>query len=320
MNGGLEILSLSVARYRLEWEVESRMRLPEYAGSALRGVFGAALRRVVCLTGKPECPGCGSWRSCPYPLIFETPVPVSATGERMQAVVPNPYMIEPPPWGERIYQPGESLVFHMVLVGKALAQLSLIVFAWQRALARGVGPDHGKARLLRVVHVESQGEREIFHSEGQSLLAHDSCVSVPPWPGPSTVTMQIITPARVQRDGSPLGPERITPRDLLVNLMRRVSQVMELHGQRTMEADYADLAQQARLIDARGRLTWRDWTRRSARQQQTMALGGVVGTWHLTGPLELFWPFLYLGQWLHVGKNATFGLGHYRLIEMESRS
>ncbi|NGZ06557.1 MAG: CRISPR system precrRNA processing endoribonuclease RAMP protein Cas6 [Magnetococcales bacterium] len=313
MSGGSEILSLPVARYRLEWEMETRMRLPEYAGSALRGVFGAALRRVVCLTGEPECPGCGLWRSCPYPLMFETPVPVSATGERMQAVVPNPYVIEPPPWGERIHQPGEPLVFHMVLVGKALAQLSLIVFAWQRALARGVGPDHGKARLIRVVLVESQGEREIFNPEGLSLIEHFPCVQVPPWPEPSVVTMQIITPARVQRDGSPLGPERITPRDLLVNLMRRVSQVMELHGQRQISANYADLAQQARLIDARGRLTWRDWTRRSGRQQQTMALGGVVGAWNLTGPLEPFWPFLYLGQWLHVGKNATFGLGHYRL-------
>ena len=47
-----------------------------------------------------------------------------------------------------------------------------------------------------------------------------------------------------------------------------------------------------------------------------MALGGVVGQWHLhtnADTLEQLWPWLWLGQWLHVGKNASFGLGGYRL-------
>jgi hypothetical protein len=45
-----------------------------------------------------------------------------------------------------------------------------------------------------------------------------------------------------------------------------------------------------------------------------MALGGVVGDWTLRGDLAPFLPFLHLGQWLHAGKNATFGLGKYHLI------
>jgi len=44
-----------------------------------------------------------------------------------------------------------------------------------------------------------------------------------------------------------------------------------------------------------------------------MALGDVVGEWSLCGELGPFLPFLHLGQWLHVGKNATFGLGRYAL-------
>jgi hypothetical protein len=47
-----------------------------------------------------------------------------------------------------------------------------------------------------------------------------------------------------------------------------------------------------------------------------MTLGGVLGQWHLHGPTEALaaaWPWLWLGQWLHVGKNATFGLGGYAL-------
>ena len=69
------------------------------------------------------------------------------------------------------------------------------------------------------------------------------------------------------------------------------------------------------LTDQRA-LHWFDWKRYSSRQQQEMTLGGVVGQWHLHGPTEALanaWPWLWLGQWLHVGKNATMGLGGYRL-------
>ena len=46
------------------------------------------------------------------------------------------------------------------------------------------------------------------------------------------------------------------------------------------------------------------------------ALGGVLGRWSLRGDpatLAALWPWLWLGQWLHVGKNATMGMGAYAL-------
>lgn len=314
MNSALHFatpFSIPLARYRLEWTVQTPIRLPEYAGSALRGVFGSALRGVVCMTGLSECPGCGLWRTCPYPLVFETP-PV-LEGTNALAVTPNPYVIEPPPWGAREYQPEEPLVFHMVLVGKALDQIALIILAWQRALARGIGPGNGKAMLHRVVLEEEAGEMEIFTPEGGVIQDHVTLVTLPPWREQGEIPLQFLTPTRIQRDGSPLGPERLTPRDVLVGLMRRVSQVVEIHTAHSLPGDYAALARQAEGIGAHGRLKWQDWTRRSGRQQQAMSLGGVVGNWTLTGALEPFWAYLYLGQWLHLGKNATFGLGQYRI-------
>jgi hypothetical protein len=44
-----------------------------------------------------------------------------------------------------------------------------------------------------------------------------------------------------------------------------------------------------------------------------MQFGGLVGQWVLEGPLESFLAVLHVGQWTHVGKNATFGFGGYRL-------
>jgi CRISPR/Cas system endoribonuclease Cas6 (RAMP superfamily) len=47
-----------------------------------------------------------------------------------------------------------------------------------------------------------------------------------------------------------------------------------------------------------------------------MTLGGVLGRWTLHGTPEVLaeiYPWLWLGQWLHVGKNASMGLGGYQL-------
>ncbi|MBF0415322.1 MAG: CRISPR system precrRNA processing endoribonuclease RAMP protein Cas6 [Magnetococcales bacterium] len=307
------LFSLPLARYRYEWIVQSELRLPDYAGSALRGVFGGWLRQLACMARQPECGGCTLVSTCPYATIFETPVPKRAVGEKGLGVIPNPYVIEPPAWGRRVYAPGETLIFHQVLVGRALERLPLVILAWQRAMAHGVGPGNGTAHLHRVVLEEGTEEREIYSSASGVICDHATEVTVPPWEGGHRIILDLMTPTRIQKDGSPLGPGRLQPRDLLVSLMRRVSQIALLHCGRSWSLDHAELAATASQFKGYGNLSWRDWTRRSSRQRQNMALGGVVGRWTLEGDHHAFWPFVYLGSWLHVGKNATFGLGGYRL-------
>ena len=46
------------ARLRLQAAVDTPLRLPDYAGSTLRGAFGGALRRIACMTHVPTCTGC----------------------------------------------------------------------------------------------------------------------------------------------------------------------------------------------------------------------------------------------------------------------
>src|SRR5438105_4508159 len=91
---------LPLARYRFTFRMEDDLRLPEFAGSLIRGQFGASLRRIACMTGAPVCAGCPLYRTCPYPAIFETPAPEEHALQRFSQV-PNPYVIEPPPLGAR---------------------------------------------------------------------------------------------------------------------------------------------------------------------------------------------------------------------------
>ncbi len=61
-------------------------------------------------------------------------------------------------------------------------------------------------------------------------------------------------------------------------------------------------------------LRWVEWTRYSSRQRTHMQLGGLLGQLRLSGPgVAPLWPLIALGQWLHLGKNTSFGLGRYRV-------
>ncbi|MBF0185217.1 MAG: CRISPR system precrRNA processing endoribonuclease RAMP protein Cas6 [Magnetococcales bacterium] len=310
-----QLFPFPVARYRLVFQVERAIRLPEYAGSWLRGIFGAALRRITCLTGEPRCDGCMLLRRCPYSILFAAPPPPGEHVVQSFANIPNPYVIEPPPWGERDFPEGAELLFHLVLVGRARLQLALVILAWQQALARRVGATEGAARLAAVWQIQADGsELLVFDSESGNLVEHHPWLEPPiELPESASCTLHLLTPLRIQQQGKPLRGRQLTARDLLIALARRISLLAEFHADWHLALPFTELSRQAEEVTVSGHLSWRDWTRWSCRQEQEMVLGGVVGHWSLHGDLAPFWDLLYLGQWLHAGKNATFGLGHYRL-------
>lgn len=305
-----------VARYRLEWRVASPIRLPDYAGSMLRGAFGRALRQLACMTRQKECAGCPLLATCPYPALFQPPPPAEHALQKFSQI-PVPYVIEPPAWGARQLAPGEALAFHVVLVGHALKELPLIILAWRRALARGIGAGDGTAELARVVHCGQEEETEIHRPDTGTLAHHAQEIALGTLENgsadPERLTLHFLSPLRLQQNGRALPPEKLDARPLLMALVRRAYLLAEFHGDGPLVADFAALLAACAGIRDDKRLVWRDWMRYSSRQKQKMSLGGVVGEWTISGPLAAFIPFLRLGEWLHVGKEAAFGLGHYTL-------
>jgi hypothetical protein len=301
-----------LARYRLEFIVATPLTLPAFAGSTLRGAFGGALRASACMTKATVCDGCPLLATCPYGVVFE-PRPPSMTHPLQNfSQIPRPYVIEPPEWGEITCSPGETLAFHVVLAGRAVEQLPLILWAFQKAFQRRVGRGDGTAVLALVWHVGGEGSKLILDGPGGSIAEHAAVVPAAADDG-DAVTLHFDSPLRLQTNGRRATASEFTPRKLLTTLIRRIALIHDFHGAGPLPLDFKALAAQADAIGSEKNLKWRDWTRYSSRQQQKMDLGGVVGSWRLTGDLAPFLPFLHLGQWLHVGKEAVFGLGGYRL-------
>jgi hypothetical protein len=298
-----------VARYHFVFTAQTPIRLPEYAGSMLRGAFGHALRGVACMTREPSCPVCPLYATCPYTLLFEPPPPSVHALQRFTAV-PTPYVIEPPPWGTRLYQPGEELVFGMTLFGHALEKLTLIVFAWQRAFARGVG--QGAAVLRDVRRITAQGEESVYDAEAKRIIGHEQRLVLPPLDG-EDFCLTFVTPLRLQENGKTLPPEGVTARALLLALVRRTSLLAEFHACFIPGYDFREMNNLAADIVLFRDLRWRHWERWSNRQKQKMTLNGLTGVINLYAVPALFHEALQIGQWVHLGKNTAFGLGGYTL-------
>lgn len=304
---------LPLARYRFQFTVTRPIHLPDWSGSLLRGAFGHALRRLACMTRAKDCAGCPLQNTCPYPAIFAPP----AVDHKIQrfSQPPAPYLIEPENWGARLLTAGDTLQFDMVLLGRALRELPLITLAWQQAAQRGLGPGDGTAELSTIQHLAHDGSTTpIFTANTNRLIEHDtSAPETPQTEAQDAITLHLESPLRLQENGRALPPSRLGAQQLLMAAVRRASLMSEFHGNGAPNWDFKLLTQQAAAVNSEKDLKWQDWTRRSSRQQQTMQLGGVMGTWTLRGNIQPFLAALHLGQWLHVGKETVFGLGKYHL-------
>ena len=79
---------------------------------------------------------------------------------------------------------------------------------------------------------------------------------------------------------------------------RRISLLSYFHcGHRRDDLGFKDLIEQAGHIKIVKRvLYWHDWERYSNRQETRMKMGG------------------FMGEYVHVGKGCSFGLGRYGII------
>ena len=300
--------SLPIARLHLTVRAEGPLQLPPYAGSMLRGAFGHALLALAPLP-HPDGRHCALQATCPYCQLFATP-PLPAHSLQKFSHMPQPYVIEPPTGGAAMLHAGQTFRFSLVLIGKALGLLTTVLQAWQRALRTGLGAERTPCTLLEV-RDENGLQRLTDKREQLSNLNF----TLPPAPAlGEQAALHLHTPLRLQVQGKPVRASHLTARDLLVALARRTQLLRDVHlGAGAPQFDFATLGAQAAAITLQPQgLRWFDWGRYSQRQQQEMQLGGLLGSLHLQGDLAPFAELLHQGQWLHVGKNATFGLGGYR--------
>ncbi len=286
-------------------------------GNVLRGAFGTMLRAQCC---HPQCPGalrCDLRATCPYAQVFEPAAPAGAASLSNYQAIPRPFVIRPPVTKQNgvieidektQYEPGETLEFGLILVGRIIELLPRFILTFERLGEEGLGLNRACCRL--------EGVEQLTRSH---WLRNDSAIRN----SQSEISLRFLTPTHLV-----FGNEQLREPEfhhLVRRLRDRLNALATFYCGGPLALDFRGLAERARAVSCLRRdLYWEERQRRSARTGRRHSIGGFLGKTVFGAPnadaLAEFLPFLQLGQHLHVGKHAVWGNGWYEIQGREFSS
>lgn len=323
------------------------LHMPEHSGSMLRGAFGVALRSLTCVTDMPECRDCPLKQHCNFPRLFEMP---ALQHTNVQAV--NPYVIHVPITDQMYdhssdtadydhthhivqktkkpkasdkktatFKKGDIWQFGMTVMGAAVTETTLIVKAWELALATGLGAHtpYRRATLLQAdcdgktlytsPHLPSSSVTNLPTPISQDNLALEVCelkeadlkesnlkkdslgtsdLSVRSANQSIQLTMQFLTPFRYQKDNRIVShPDSLDSATFIASLYNRIRLCQDNHSpDESWDIGYDSyhrFKEDIETLSIAVDIVANHVPRRSNRQQRKMQLYGLQGNLHLTG-------------------------------------
>jgi hypothetical protein len=233
---------------------------------------------------------------------------------RKYTEAPHPFVFEPHASEDGSVRPDDRVSHGLVIIGEAIRYLPHFFLALEELGRGGLGRDQVPYRVERVW---VPGGAAVFDRQEGHKFRNASLVELDVQPGGSRTDRFAIllqTPARIVVE------RQLARRPSLVDvvraLCRRAFLLRYFHCGGSEEPVSSDFVEAARAAHCRcADFRWIDAKRYSTRQDRDVPIGGAIGRLECKGDLGLLRPLLLLGQYVHVGKNATFGLGKFILQE-----
>lgn len=319
---------LAVSHLRFHLQPEQPLQLPAHnKGNSLRGGFGSAFRKLVCVDLRWECAQCTLRFQCPYTQVFNPFLPPDATQFTGNANIPRPFVVKPPLSTETCYAPGTAVVFDLVVVGRAIDYLPYFIVAFRELGTSGFGLNRARVVLARVDAVAADGSltsvyeatNNLVHPAAPLELALMPTPDAPrPTPDETCVHLDFLTPTTLKSGSSLEHDGEIVHRPafhhVLKRLRDRLNALSTFYGDGPLPLDFKALGAAAEQVETTEDATsWVERTRVARRRGVTHDLSGFVGRLTVRGNLEPFVALLRAGEYVHVGKNAVFGNGWFRI-------
>ena len=270
----------------------------------LRGMLGKNLRSMCCISKQSVCGECLYSKTCVYSYIFETVLPSD------NLVLPgrnkgcHPYSLSVKSRERK--NPITEYSFVLTLFGKSVEYLPYIYAAFVRAGNDGIFKSRTQFRIKSVVsggrnilidenHLDIEIEAQSWKSAEESKLSRHEILG------------ELNSPLRFKFGGR-YGTD-FSAQDFMGCLYRRAKTLCSLYGDLSEEDSQRYVPSESLEITDR-KIRWIDFNHYSARQKNSMELGGSVGNFKITGSFSDFeLSLLELNTIAGAGKNTNFGLG-----------
>ncbi|RJQ63772.1 MAG: CRISPR system precrRNA processing endoribonuclease RAMP protein Cas6 [Desulfobacteraceae bacterium] len=332
MNG-----SLSFLKFNAIFRVTRSFELQEFTGMTFHRMMGWAFSKVAFGIAS-SCDTCPCRPQCrhvdlftyftrspaDHPFIHEslTDIPLK------QETYPPPYVLDPP--DPRFYPEGSAITLGITLIGKAIS-LSPFVFCalkqfrfWrignstdcmfleavidglpQNSLPTGKFYDVKTDRPYVIDRASNYNFETVLSRLETSFFIQEPI---------EEMVIEFLTPFRYKSENR-IGRTLDFP-VFIRNILRRLT-LLSVHSPPVFTADFRSLVERAKGITALPTLEWREFRHISSKEKKVRLFGGYVGEIRFSGDLAAFLSYIKMGEYLHVGKNTSFGFGKYRIIRSE---
>lgn len=253
----------------------------DFLGSALRGAFGIALKRIVCINPKYKCEECFSTSNCVYYDFFE---------------MKNKFHLYR--FSKALKEPNYDFSFY--LFEEACEKLPYILNAFVEMITKqGLGAARKKFGIKYIKcnsKIIFQNDAfDIGHIVPKKFEVGDTL---------KDITLIFQTPLRIKSDNKLLSQ---TPKleQILSSILNRLNEFKGL--------PMTKLPFKPSYEESQSSIIFKDLTRRSNRQNTTMKIGGILGYIKYKNIDEESYAILKLGEIIGAGKLTVFGLGEIKV-------
>lgn len=287
--------------------------------STLRGGIGYILKKMLChQTFQTQCKTCEFFNECDYPLLYEKMDDLKI-GDTFIGYS-RPFVISTGLYHKKPLSKDETYSFNIRIFGKHVAYVSYMISSIIELGTIGLG----NSQQFSVVSIFSKNElglkKTIYHeekgfiSEPNILTAEKIRQVITPYLDEKRTEIRFLTPVKIKWNGE--FQSQIPFPILIQNIMRRAQSILAHHqdiiiSKKELE-EYIEKAGMNVAVRSSS-LTWFDNQRYSGRQKQIVKLSGLVGDIVYEGNLTPYLDLIYLGTFLHMGKQSAFGLGQYKM-------
>jgi hypothetical protein len=325
---------------RLRIRPKQTLKLPaDNKGNTLRGAFGSALRKLVCIPQCRDARQCPLDGVCPYRVTFEPSPPPGADRLSKNQDTPRPFIFRPPLGSETTYRPGDSFDFTLTLLGRAVHYLPYFVLAFREVTREGIGLNRAACELEQVEALApenagpetwpaSPANLQVVYDSEEDLFRQPPSLTLADWVRPRLhqwtdtqrrFTISFLTPTYLKfKERAVLKPDF---HHLFKRVRDRLNALCTFFGPGPIDADFKALgerAEQVRTVEAN--VHWRERSRRSSKTGQRHELSGFIGECIYEFPpaesescnLELL-RWIICGEFLHAGRHTAWGNGCFRV-------